>query len=85
MALGTGADMANKVAEVLSLQARIEQCEAAIGTARSSVSRIESPVPTGTESEPVQGGAMAAIDRCNQMMADLNERIGVIADKVGCL
>ncbi len=79
-------DLAMKSAEALSLQARIEQCEAAIDTARGIVGRIESPVGEGaTDANPVAGGAMAAIDRCNSLMADLNERLTAVAEKVGHL
>lgn len=72
-------------AEVLSLQSRIEQCEAAIDTARGTVGRIEPPAETGTTDPGVAGGAMAAIDRCNSLMADLNERLSALAEKVGVL
>ncbi|KKN02102.1 hypothetical protein LCGC14_1121050 [marine sediment metagenome] len=85
MAIDTAGMTADKVAEVLSLQARIEQCEAAIDTARGFVSRIESPVDGSATSDAVAGGAIAAIDRCNIQMADLNDRLATLAEKVGTL
>ena len=70
--------------EMLSLQARIEQCEAAIQTAHSTLNRIES-IDQGTEKTPEVAGAVAAIDRCNHQMADLNARLSAVAEKVGAL
>ncbi len=71
--------------EMLSLQSRIEQCEAAISTARGTLGKIEGVPGAETEKEPEVVGAMAAIDRCNSRMADLNERLSVVAEKVGSL
>ncbi len=72
-------------AEILSLQSRIEQCEAAISTARGTLGKIEGQAGSETEKEPEMAGAMAAIDRCNSRMADLNERLTAVAEKLGSL
>ena len=72
-------------AEILSLQSRIEQCEAAISTARGTLGKIEGVPGVETDSESEMAGAMAAIDRCNSRMADLNERLSAVAEKLGSL
>lgn len=73
-----------KAAEILSLQARIEQCEAAIDMGHSIISKVQ-PVDDSSEKTPEVGGAIAAIDRCIRRMSDLNDRLSAVAEKVGAL
>ncbi len=81
---GMAVETAGMKTEMLSLQSRIEQCEAAISTARGTLGKIEG-MEESAEKEPERAGAMAAIDRCNSRMADLNERLSMVAEKVGSL
>ncbi len=74
----------DQVAEVLSLQSRIEQCEAAIETAHGFINGI-GQTSDEARNDPEAGGAMAAIDRCNTRMSSLNEKLSGIAERVGHL
>ena len=67
----------------LSLQARIEQCEAEINEAHGNLDSIEARA--GEEEHPTVEGVMAAINRCIGKMVDLNRRLSSLADKVGTL
>ena len=71
-------------AAILSLQSRIEQCEAAIESALVTLQGIE-PTDAKSEEAPKSTGAMAAIDRCISEMAVLNSRLSTLAEKVGTL
>ena len=70
--------------EILSLQSRIEQCEAAIESAHTTLNGMDLTTAEGNAT-PQSEGAMAAIDRCNSEMRDLNVRLTALAERVGRL
>ncbi len=82
--MATGEATATKT-EILSLQSRIEQCEAAIQSAHTVLDAIEPRDDVGGAQPEVPGGAMAAIDRCNAQMPNLIGRLQAVAEKVGSL
>ena len=78
-----GAVEAPPTPEVVSLQQRLEQIEAAIDNAHEIVSRI---APRGdAEGTARDSTCLLAADRCIDSLAQLNDRLRPIADQVGQL
>lgn len=67
-----------------SVQARLEQLEAAIGEAHTIVAGI-TPINEAEEKQPDAGGADACLDRCQGQMQKLIVRLTDLRDRVGHL
>ena len=78
----TGTNM--KTPEALSLQARLEQLEAAITEGHAIVDRI-SAGRDPSETQPTAEGATPCADRCQGGMNELNQRLTSIANQLGTL
>ena len=77
-------DVATKAPEVLSLQARFEQLEAAIEEAHNTVNRIIAE-PTNEQTPEQSVSAVSSAIRCEEKMVRLNNRLAGLADSVGQL
>lgn len=82
--MATGTETTPATTEMLSLQSRIEQCEAAIKSAHTTLNGMELTTAED-KAAPHAEGAMAAIDRCNSEMHELNVKLTALAERVGRL
>ena len=74
-------DVTEKAA-VLSLQARLEQLEAAITEGHAILDRMQSREGAPAEASE---GALNCVDRCQEAMGALNARLERVASLVGAL
>jgi hypothetical protein len=81
---GSSGSTVTTVTEELSLQAKLEQIEAAIVTAHGHVAEIVE-APTDENPSPDATGADAAAHRCIDGLAVLNERLARLSQRIGTL
>lgn len=71
-------------AEVLSLQARLEQIEAGIEAAHVQIDKMCSR-PGEEQTPPVSGSAQDTAQRCQRELEELNHRLINVTELVGAL